>query len=42
MEAGRWPGRRCDSHSRVAVCRPACGTDWCGNVNPLLSRSSTP
>jgi hypothetical protein len=23
MEAGRWPRRRCDSHSRVAWCRPA-------------------
>jgi hypothetical protein len=24
------------------VGRPKVGTDWCGNVNPLLSRSSTP
>jgi hypothetical protein len=37
------PRRRCDSHSRVAVVSAGwVGTDWCGNVNPLLSRSSTP
>jgi hypothetical protein len=43
MEAGRW-GRRCDSHSRVAVV--SAGLRWArtGAVmsNPLLSRSSTP
>jgi hypothetical protein len=44
MEAGRWPERRCDSHSRVAVV--SAGLRWArtGAVmsNPLLSRSSTP
>jgi hypothetical protein len=43
-EHGGWPMAQGgnDSHSRVAgVGRPKVGTDWCGNVNPLLSRSST-
>jgi hypothetical protein len=43
MEAGRWPKRRCDSHSGGS--RGVAGLRWwTGAVmsNPLLSRSSTP
>jgi hypothetical protein len=36
------PRRRCDSHSRVAVVSAAKVARTGGNVNPLLSRSSTP
>jgi hypothetical protein len=42
MEAGRWPKEalRFSFEGSRGVGRPV-GTDWCGNVNPLLSRSST-
>jgi hypothetical protein len=44
MEAGRWPKEalRFSFEGSRGVGRPKVGTDWCGNVNPLLSRSSTP
>jgi hypothetical protein len=43
MEAGRWPKEalRFSHQGSRGVGRPKV-TDWCGNVNPLLSRSSTP
>jgi Tfp pilus assembly protein PilV len=42
MEAGRWPRRRCDSHSRVAVVSRQWARTGAVMSNPLLSRSSTP